>query len=82
MKTYIRLGMHVIINKDISRTHKLHLSCQDMIDMRGKEYRVEGIKNESTIIVEGFTWDAGDLTILYEEKKSQPFHFNIEELES
>ena len=77
-------GMHVIIAEDISRTAETHTVTHEMMNMKGKAYTIEAIRDSRygmTAKIKSFSWHYDDLKErLAPEKKAQMFHFNVDRL--
>jgi len=82
MKNILK-GTHVTIAQDISKTIDSHSANNEMKKMRGKPFIVERVEErygETVIHVGGYMWHPDDVIEIVPRRKSNPFHFNIEEL--
>lgn len=80
----IQRGTHIKISDDISITHRRYNSCQSMLDMRGKVYRIdyEPGPGQDYLDFKGYTWAMEDIFLADEdiEIPEQHFHFDIKEM--
>ncbi len=80
----MKVGMHVTISHDISKTKKNLGFGTGMEDMIGNIYKIDEVKNNDDhgllAKIRDFSWLPDDLTEVSIETKPQPFHFDVEEL--
>jgi len=76
----LKNGSYVRISNDISKTDVKFQTTEEMREMKGKVYKVSYISRDS-VSIDNFTWHIDDIELISdEEKKPQPFHFDIEVL--
>jgi hypothetical protein len=77
-------GIYVTISNNLSATNKEYGTNSFMTDMIGKTYKIEKVRGSSRegyyAVIKGCMWHPKDLSEQSVEKKPEPFHFNIEEL--
>ncbi len=79
----MKVGMHVTISKDITKTHEVHGLGNGMSTMKGKPYKIEDIQTNDRgchARICGYSWHPDDLTEASFELDPEPFHFDIKEL--
>ena len=74
-----------ISNGRLAQTNNAFCADGTMLDMRGKRYKIDEVRHTdygTAALINGFIWHPADLIedSYISENKSEPFHFNIEEL--
>ncbi len=77
------VGDMVTINNNISKTDRLYTVNSNMVEMKGKVYKISEILNSQRIRVNNWVWHPDDLTLYMPESKQNttPVLYNIDNLD-
>jgi len=78
-----KIGDLVFINQDVSKTHRLYTVNENMLQMKGKVFKIRDILNSKKIKVENWVWHPDDLTLYTPEtnQKTEPVLYNVNNLD-
>jgi len=83
-KSKLKKGIQVTISNNISKTDASYGTNSIMRGMKGKTYKIDGVRTNSrgkvSALINEYTWNPDDLTEVSIERKPEPFHFNVKEL--